>query len=207
MSAKRWVVVGLMVLGSAVVNEAVAQDQAVSFKARVGSIHGISYLNDAHTADLQKRGYNVGAGIQFDLSKYVALRGDVDLSRNELQINGVANGRDLSRLFYDASLQVQYPLGDFKPYLFVGGGAVTLHAVGADAEDKITFAGTGGLGVTYTVPGTQLGLGIEGKSWLYQFEGVGGSFAGYDKMQYDATWNASISYRIPFGNTVRTAGR
>jgi hypothetical protein len=137
----------------------------------------------------------------------VAFRGDVDLARNELRVNDVETGRDLSRLFYDASVQFTYPVGDFKPYLFVGAGAVTLHAVGADADDKTTFAGTGGLGVTYNIPGTQLGLGIEGKSWLYQFEGVGGQFNTYDKMQYDATWNATISYRIPFGNTVRTAGR
>ena len=113
----------------------------------------------------------------------------------------------LSRLFYDASVQITYPVGDFKPYIFVGAGAVKLHAVGTDADDKTTFAGTGGLGVTYNVPGTQLGLGIEGKSWLYQFSDVGGQFTGYDKLQYDASWNATISYRIPFGNSVRTASR
>jgi hypothetical protein len=206
MSVKKLVVVtGLLV--AALAGEASAQDQAIGFKIRGGSMHGISHLNDAHTADLQQRGGNVGAGIQLDVSKYVAFRGDVDFNRNELKVNEIDTGNDLSRLFYDASIQIQYPVKNFTPYIFVGAGAVTLHPVGTNDADQTKFAGTGGLGVSYTVPGTQLALGLEGKSWLYQLEGLGGFMNGYDKMQYDATWNAAISYRIPFGNATRTATR
>ena len=203
----RKVVVAVLLLGSALTQEVAAQDKAVGFKVRAGSIHGISNLNDAGTADLNQRGYNFGAGVNFEFSKYFAVRGDVDLSRNELQINETDTGRDLSRLFYDASLQFTYPIKDFKPYVFIGAGAVNLHPVGTNDADKTQFAGTGGLGVTYTIPGTGLGIGIEGKSWLYQFEGVGGQFASYDKMQFDATWNATLSYRIPLGSQVVRASR
>src|SRR5687767_13677533 len=168
----RKVVVAVLLLGSALTQEVAAQDKAVGFKVRAGSIHGISNLNDAGTAELNQRGYNFGAGVNFEFSKYVAVRGDVDLSRNELQINETDTGRDLSRMFYDASLQFTYPIKDFKAYVFIGAGAVNLHPVGTNDADKSQFAGTGGLGVTYTIPDTGLGIGIEGKSWLYQFEGV-----------------------------------
>ena len=42
---------------------------------------------------------------------------------------------------------------------------------------------------------------------LYQFEGVGGQFNPYDKMQFDATWNATVSYRIPLGGRIVNASR
>jgi hypothetical protein len=207
MSVQRWVV-GVLVFGSLLTQEVSAQDKAVSFQVRGGSFHGISHLNDAHTADLQKRGFNAGAGLNVELTRYFALRGDVNLARNELELNNVETGRDLSRLFYDASLQFQYPITEnFKPYIFVGAGAVTLHPTGTDDGDKTTFAGTGGLGITYTIPGTGLGIGVEGKSWLYQFKDVGGQFAAYDKLQFDATWGATLSYRIPLGAPVVRASR
>jgi hypothetical protein len=95
-------------------------------------------------------------------------------------------------LFYDASLQFQYPINNFTPYLFVGAGAVNLHPVGSTDGDKTKFAGTAGLGVSYTIPGTQLGIGVEGKSWLYNLSGLGGELSSFDKLQYDATWNGTF---------------
>ena len=207
MSVQKWVI-GVLVMGSVLTSEVSAQDKAVSLQLRGGSFHGISHLNDAHTANLQKRGFNAGAGVNVEFSKYFAVRGDVNLARNELELNNVETGRDLSRMFYDASLQFQYPINEsLKPYIFVGAGAVTLHPTGTEDADKTTFAGTGGLGITYTVPGTGLGIGVEGKSWLYQFKDVGGQFAAYDKMQFDATWGATISYRIPVGSQHVRASR
>ena len=207
MSVQRWVV-GALLMGSVLTHEVNAQDKAVTFAARAGGFNGISNLNDAGTADLKERGYDVGVGINFELSKHFALRGDVNLARNELHNNGVETGRDLSRLFYDASVQFQYPLSNnLKPYLFVGAGAVTLHPVGTTDGNQTKFAGTGGLGLTYTIPGTGLGIGVEGKSWLYELSDVGGQFAGYDKLQFDASWGATISYRIPLGAQTVSASR
>jgi hypothetical protein len=197
MSVQKWVV-GLLVMGSVLTTEVSAQDKAIGFAVRGGVFNGVTELDEAGTADFQKTGYNAGVGISLDLSKYFAIRADANLARNELQIDDVETGQDMSRLFYDAALQFQYPINNFKPYLFVGAGAVRLHAVGQDLDDETKFAGTAGLGVNYTIPGTQLGLGIEGKSWLYDLSGVGDEDE-FDKTQFEASWNAVISYRIPLG--------
>lgn len=206
MSVRNWVV-GILVLGSTLTSEVSAQDKAVGFTVRGGLFNGVGNLNDAKTHDLQKTGYDVGAGINFEVNKYVAIRGDVDLARNELQINDAETGRDLSRLFYDASIQFSYPIKSFKPYLFVGAGAVTLHPTGTDDADATKFAGTGGLGVKYAIPRTNLSFGVEGKSWFYKMSNLGGSFDGYDENQFDATWGAAITYRIPLGARLVSASR
>jgi hypothetical protein len=204
MSVQKWVV-GLLVMGAVLTQDVAAQDKAVSFAVRGGTFSGITELDDAGTADFKDKGGIVGAGIALELSKYFAVRADVDLARNELQINDAATGLDMSRLFYDASIQFQYPINNFKPYLFVGAGAARLHPVGTDDSDETEFAGTAGLGVSYTIPGTQLGLGVEGKSWLYNLSGLGDP--DYDKTQFEAAWTAKISYRIPLGAQVVRASR
>ena len=206
MSVKKWVV-AVLVMGSTLASQANAQDKAVGFAVRGGVFNAVTSLDEASTADFQKTGYNAGVGISLDLTKYFAIRADANLARTELQINDVETGIDMSRLFYDAALQVQYPISNgFKPYLFVGAGAVRLHAVGQDVDDETRFAGTGGLGVTYTVPGTNLALGIEGKSWLYSLPEDDDNDE-FTKTQFEASWNAVVSYRIPLGGarTVRAS--
>ena len=198
MSVHKWVA-AVLVAGAVLTSEAAAQDKAVSFAVRGGVFNGVTDLDEAGTADFTKTGYNAGVGIQLDVTKFFAIRADANLARNELKIDDVETGQDMSRLFYDAAFQIQYPLGNgIKPYLFVGAGAVRLHAVGQDLDDKTEFAGTAGLGVSYTVPGTNLALGIEGKSWLYDLPEDEDNDE-FTKTQFEASWNAVISYRIPLG--------
>ena len=199
MSVQKWVV-AVLVLSATLATEAGAQDKAVGFAVRGGGFNGLTELDEAGTADFKKTGYNAGVGVTLDLSKYFAIRADANLARNELQINDVETGQDMSRLFYDAAVQVQYPINGFKPYLFVGAGAVRLHAVGQDLDDETEFAGNAGLGVTYTVPGTQLAFGIEGKSWFYDLPDDEENEE-FTKTQFEAGWNAVIAYRIPFGSS------
>jgi hypothetical protein len=205
MSVHKWVV-AVVVASAVLTSEAVAQDKAIGFAVRGGVFNGVTDLDEAGTADFTKTGYNAGVGINLDLTKYFAIRADANLARNELKINDVETGQDMSRVFYDAALQVQYPINGFKPYLFVGAGAVRLHAVGQDLDDKTEFAGTAGLGVNYTVPGTNLALGIEGKSWLYDLPEDEDNDE-FTKRQFEASWNAVISYRIPLGARVVSAAR
>jgi opacity protein-like surface antigen len=176
-----------------------AQQKAVGITIRGGGFNALTSLNEPGTADFKQVGYNVGAGVDVDLSPYLALRGDFTYARNELEVDDVGTGSDLNRFFYDAALQLQYPAPNgWMPYAFVGAGAATLDPEGSDnAETK--FAGTAGLGVDYTIPGTNLGFGVEGKGWLYDFSDLNGSLSGYDRTQFEITWSAGISYRIPVG--------
>ena len=202
-------VVGGLVLGLALVQPASAQDRAVTLSVRGGGFNGLSSLNEPATADFKQAGYNVGGTVGVELHRYVGLRGDFTFARNELQLNDVETGSELSRFFYDAAVQVQYPTSSgLKPYAFVGAGAVTLHPVGSDDADKTKPAGTAGLGVNYAIPGSNLGILLEGKGWLYEMSELGGNLASYDKTQFDVTWSAGFSYRIPIGSSAtRSASR
>jgi opacity protein-like surface antigen len=201
-------VLGALVIGLALVQPTSAQEKAVGLSIRGGGFNGLSNLNDAGTADFKKTGYNVGGAVSVDLHKYVGLRGDVTFARNELQLNDVATGSELNRFFYDAAIQLQYPSASgFQPYVFVGAGAVTLHPVGTTDSDKTKAAGTTGLGVNYTIPGSNLGFVVEGKGWLYEISELTGNLSSIDKTQFDVTWSAGLSYRLPFGSSAARASR
>lgn len=192
--------------GVATARPALAQEKAVHLTVRGGGFNGLRGLDEAGTADFKGVGYDVGGGIGVDLHRYVALRGDFTFARNELQVDDAGTGSDLNRFFYDASVQLQYPTASgVMPYLFVGGGAVTLHPVGTSDSNETTGVGTAGLGVSYAIPGSNFAVGLEGKGWLYKLSDVGGALDGFDRTQFDVTWNAGITYRLPFGSP--SAGR
>jgi opacity protein-like surface antigen len=191
--------VGALVLALAAVAPAAAQDRAVVFFARGGGYNGLSDLNDAGTADFKRVGFNVGGGVGVQVHRNVSLRGDFTFARNELRNNEVLTGTKLNRFLYDAALQLQYPTASgLEPYLFAGGGAVTLHEVGTSGQNKTKPAGTFGLGFNYRIPNTQFGLFAEGKSWIYKLDGMSGALAGIDKTQYDVAWTGGLSYKLPF---------
>jgi opacity protein-like surface antigen len=176
-----------------------AQDRAVSIFARSGGYNALTNLNDAGSADFKKVGYTVGGGVAVQVQRFVTLRGDFDYARNQFRLNQQATGQNVNRFFYDASLQLQYPTSvGLEPYVFAGGGAVTIHEVGAVGQDKTKGTGTFGLGLNYTVPSTGVGVFIEGKSWLYNPTNLTGPLAGVDKLQYEVAWSGGVSYRFPF---------
>jgi hypothetical protein len=188
------------VLALALIHPLGAQQKTVALAVRGGGFNGLTELNEAGTADFKQVGYNVGGTLGVDLHRYVALRGDFTFARNELQVNSLETGTELDRFFYDAGVQLQYPTASgWTPYAFVGAGAVTLHPVASSDNDKTTAAGTVGLGLSYTLPGTNLGVVAEGKGWLYELSELNGSLTGFERTQFDVTWSAGLAYRVPFG--------
>lgn len=147
---------------------------------------------------MNKVGYTVGGGVGVELHRFVTLRGDFTYARNELRTNGVDTGDRVNRFFYDAAVQLQYPTAiGLEPYLFAGGGAVTVHELGTTGQDKTKGTGTFGLGLNYTVPQTGLGVFVEGKGWLYEVSRLNGVLSPYDKLQVEVGWTGGVSYRIP----------
>lgn len=201
-------VFGALALGLALAQSASAQEKGVTLSVRGGGFNSLTDLDDAGTADFKKVGYNLGGSVGVDLHRYVGLRGDFTFGRNELREDEVETGSKLNRFFYDAAVQLQYPTASgWRPYLFVGAGAVTLHPVGTSDADETKFAGMGGLGVSWTIPGSGVGVFVEGKSWLYKLAGLGGDLAGFDKTQFDVAWSAGLSYRLPFASASAQASR
>jgi len=176
-----------------------AQEHAVTVFAHGGGFNGLSNLNDAGTVDFSKIGYNVGGGLAVQLQRYVALRGDLTYARNQMQINGADAGTKLNRFFYTGAVQLQVPTSSgFMPYVYAGGGAVTLHEVGTSGQNKTKGAGVFGLGLDYQVPGSQFGVFAEGTGWLWKASNLNGSLSQYDKTQFDLGWSGGVSYRFPF---------
>jgi hypothetical protein len=190
---------GALVIALGAGQSAVAQDHAVRLFAHGGGYNALTNLNQAGTSDFKKVGYNLGGGVGVQASKYLAFRGDFNFGRNELRTNAVATGVRTNRFFYDAAIQLQYPTSSgFEPYVFAGGGAVTVHQVGTSGQNKTRGTGTFGLGLNYQIPRSGFGLFVEGKSWLYKLDQMSGALAGFDKTQYEVAWSGGISYRFPW---------
>ena len=191
--------VAALVITLAASAPAAAQGHAFRLFGRGGGFNGLTNLDDAGTADFKKLGYDVGGGVGVEVTKYVTLRGDFNFARNELRTNSIATGVKTNRFFYDGAVQLQYPTASgIEPYLFAGGGAVTVHEVGTTGQNRTRGAGTFGLGLNYRIPGTALGVFAEGKSWLYKLDNMSGALAGFDKTQYEIAWTGGISYRFPW---------
>jgi hypothetical protein len=192
-------VFGALALAFVVLQPVAAQERAVGFAVRGGGFNALTNLNEAGTADFKQPGYNLGGAVSVDLHRYLALRGDFTYARNELQLNEIDTGAELDRFFYDAGLQFQYPTGGgWTPYAFVGAGAVTLRPVGTSHNDKTKAAGTVGVGLNYTFPGTDFGVMAEGKGWLYELSELNGPLTPFDRTQLEVTWSAGLTYRVPF---------
>jgi hypothetical protein len=175
-----------------------AQERGVVFFARGGGFNGLSSLDDQGIHDLKRVGFNVGGGVGLQFNRYLTLRGDFNFDRNELRTNQVLTGTKLNRYFYDAALQLQYPTSSgFEPYLFAGGGAVTLDEVGVTGTET-KGAGTFGLGLNYRIPGSPVGVFLEGKSWVFKPSGLGGALAGFNRTQVDLAWSGGLSYKVRF---------
>jgi hypothetical protein len=178
---------------------AVAQGHSLTLFGRSGGFNSLTNLNDAGTMDFKKVGYTVGGGAVVQVQRFVSLRGDFTYARNPFRLNQINTGQDVNRYFYDAAIQLQYPTSvGLEPYLFAGGGAVTIHQVGVTGQDKTKGTGTAGLGLNYTVPRIGLGFFVEGKSWLYNPTNLTGILAGVDKLQYEVSWTGGASYRFRF---------
>lgn len=207
MSRSKWALGALTALVS-IAQPALAQDRAVSFAVRGGGFNALTALDEPGTTDFKRVGFNVGGTVGLDVSRYVGLRGDFTFARNGLEQDDVETGDELDRYFYDASLQVRYPAATgWTPYAFVGAGGVTLNPVDSADDSSTKLAGTVGLGLEYAIPGSNFGLGVEGKGWLYDLADLNGPLAGFDRTQFEVTWSAGLSYRLPLGSGAAFGGR
>ena len=170
-------------------------------------VHGGGYsaTQDADPGGLADfdTGYNLGGGVGIVLSRHIAVRGDFTFGRSEARdtrpdgsglIGGGLNGQDFNRFFYGGDIQLRLPVGDhLVPYVFGGGGAVTIDpAFSAGGADSFTKgAGKFGAGVEWEFAGTGFGLFAQGTTWVYDLDSA--TF-GFDETQFDVTYSVGVSY-------------
>jgi outer membrane protein with beta-barrel domain len=169
---------------------------AVVVYGAAGGFNSLAHLDTADTTNF-KTGFNVGGGVGYQINKYVALRGNFTFARAESQsdlgtVSSIA-GTKFNRFLYDGDLQFRYPLrGGVAPYVFVGGGAVTVkHDVTPDEPTFTKGAGKFGLGVSYQFPRSNVGVYAEGTTWVYKWDRYG-----FNRTQFDTTWSGGFSYRF-----------
>jgi opacity protein-like surface antigen len=200
MSSRHLLVAAAVLVALAVVPPAQAQEDRGDGPALVlygsgGGFNALAHLDPAETTNF-KTGFNVGAGLAYQVNRYVALRGNFTFARAEAQSDlGTLTiaGTKFNRFLYDADLQLRYPLeGGAAPYIFAGGGAITVrHDVTPEEPDFTKGAGKFGLGISYQIPGSNVGIYAEGTTWVYKWDRYG-----FDRTQFDTTWSGGLSYRF-----------
>jgi hypothetical protein len=155
-----------------------------------------------HLADLQSSppawfmpGYNLGASVGVQLNQYFAVHGDFTFTRNPTQGAATFAGNDVNRFFYGAHAEARYPFANgLAPFLFAGGGAVSVDQLGVDKFAPFTRpALMYGGGLFYAIPRTHVEAFGEVKGLTYRW-----NTAGFHRTMFDVTYSGGLSYRLPF---------
>ena len=188
--------IGLLAARPAAAQEQGQDGQALVLSVQGGGFSPLAHLDQPGNVDF-KTGYNVGGGLAYQFNRHVALRGNFTFARAEgRDISGgltSIGGTKFNRFLYDADVQLRAPLsGGATPYLFVGGGGVTIKPDVTPSQASFTKgAGKVGVGINYQIPRSNLGLYVEGTGWLYKWDRYG-----FDMTQFDTTWSGGLSYRF-----------
>ena len=196
------VLIGAACIGVLAAVPAAAQEELEKGPGVVLSVGGggsspLTELDEPGEVDFQT-GYSVGGSLAYQFNRHVALRGNFAFARSEgrdTTSNTISpiRGTTFNRFLYDADVQVRFPFASgATPYVFAGGGAVTISPDSTPDQPSFTKgAGKVGVGFSYQIPRSNVGLYIEGAGWIYNWDRYG-----YDKTQFDTTWSGGISYRF-----------
>lgn len=196
-------------------------DRSVVVGVYGGGYSHLLNLNDAgpsHGTAHFTRGPAVGATVGVQLTRYVAVHGDFTYSESQARGDETFADGLFDRFFYGGHVEFGYPVGGgVTPYLFLGGGAVTIDELGSAATVG-TFtkpAGMFGAGFFYAIAKTGFDLFAEGKGLVYQWDRGGFvpmqwyitttegqaypmtlSTGDFDHTQWDFTYTLGLSYRF-----------
>lgn len=162
-----------------------------------------------HLADLAKSppawfmpGYAVGASVGWQLNGSFAVHGDFMYTRNPVErrttpgtVNATFSGADVNRFYYGVHAEFRSDIGTgVVPYVFAGGGAVTIDQLGIDQFRPTTRpAAMFGGGLFYNIKPTAFDFVGEIKGLTYRW-----NMAGFNRTMVDVTYTAGVSYRLAF---------
>lgn len=178
-----------------------AQDRAFYLGAFGGGSSKLTDLSasSAPTASF-KAGWALGGIAGIDFSRYLGLR--AQLTYNKANAQGAASftGIAFRRFYYGGAIELRYPVGaNFAPYLYLGGGGVTINQTIADTSDSggvgvfSKAAGLAGVGFRYGLGDSPLSLFVEGQTAMYKFDQ-----GGFNRSQVDLVYVGGLSYRFGF---------
>jgi hypothetical protein len=160
---------------------------------------GYTHVNNLNTAGFPdahfRAGYNLGLTAGIQVSKLVSLHGDFTFAKSQGLGAWTLSGIDVDRYFFGGHVELGYPMAAGQQgYAFAGGGAVRIDPLqNAPMGSFTTGAGTGGIGIFYSIPRTDLNIMLEGKSLVYKWDR-----AGFNRTLWDVTYSVGLAYRMPF---------
>jgi hypothetical protein len=171
-----------------------AQDRTLVVSVYGGGADHLADLRPSPTAWFMP-GYNVGGSVGVQLNQYFAVHGDFTFTRNPTHGAPTFAGNDVNRFFYGAHVEARYPFANgLAPFLFAGGGAVSVDQLGIDTFEPFTRpAAMYGGGLRYAIPRTHFEVLGEVKGLTYRWNTVG-----FHRTMFDVTYSGGLSYRLPF---------
>jgi opacity protein-like surface antigen len=168
-----------------------AQERAVIVSVYAGGADHLADLKHDPTVWFNP-GYNVGASLGYQFTKYLAVHADFTYTRNPALGTGSFAGSDVNRFFYGAHLEARYPLGArWAPFVFLGAGAVSVDQLDLDTFHPFTRgAGMVGGGMFYVIPRSHVELFGEVKGLTYKWNA-----AGFNRTMFDVTYSIGVSFR------------
>lgn len=170
-----------------------AQDRAVVVGFDVGGASHMRNLNTTGTTADFDIGFALDGSIGLDITKYFGVHADFTWTRNTARGAAAFAGTDFNRFFYGVHVEGRYPFEmGLTPYVFAGGGAVTVDQDDATSVETFTNpAGMYGFGLAYAVPRTSLEFFGEAKNLVYKWDQTP-----YDRVLVDLTYAGGLRYRI-----------
>jgi len=187
---RRIAAVGIVLAG--LTSTLAAQDRGWMVQAFGGGYSHINNLNAAGTAHWNT-GFNIGAALGYQATEYVSVQADFTMAQNKaVGITSFAD-KKFNRYYYGAHLELRYPIGEtISPYLFAGGGAVTVSERGGTEIANFTKpAGMFGAGFMVALPNSRASVLLEGKGLMYQWDR-----GGFKKTQLDVGYSVGLAYRF-----------
>jgi hypothetical protein len=108
------------------------------------------------------------------------------------QRQGLGAPTDWQKIFAGADVVVTLPLANLRPYVFAGGGVVTLDEEGPTTPISSRRGGRGGLGAELWLG--KVGILGQAAGWFYRWDVT--SFPAFTRQQFDLLYSAGVAYRL-----------
>jgi hypothetical protein len=166
-----------------------AQDRGPVVQA-YGGVYGHAInLADAPAAHF-KAGYSFGGAVGYQLNRHFVVNGDFMFGRTDGL--GAVPFESVNRFFYGADIEARYPVGHgFTPFVFAGGGAVTLDETGVNMPRFTKPAGLFGAGFAYQLGQMPAEFVAQARSYVYEWDRNG-----FERTQWDVTFVGGFRYHF-----------
>lgn len=188
----RWLFLSLLLI-SIVSEPASPQARALLIYGHGGRILPLTNLSE--TGDDLSGGGVFGGGIGLQLGAATALRASVSVSESNLRGSTLSlSDPSFKRSYYGAELLFGSPTdAGLAPYLFFGGGRMTVDPAEPGTSTLAKLAGRAGTGVNYVPDNSFFVLFAELSGWVYQFDVLG-----FNRIQFEAALLGGLAFAIPF---------